>query len=297
MRPCRALSRRRCVACSRGGGRRVAALSLSSSSPPQAALTATSDQRTRLQALRMADHTLSMLASSKVDPAGASVFFAGEGVESLMQVRPRGIGARLACVERPTSPSPPPTCSCSPPTSRTRRRSRRSSRRSRTSSSTRPPQPQPPWPSPPTWAPSSASSGSSRTSQTSSPAPSRSWRRLRASRALTRLGSTARACSRYPLRSHSSRTTRRCRQLSRRCRCAEAMVGIPSAAATRRRPPRLLAPLSCAAAERHVGQVHRGRGDHPRHDDVSAGCRRSRRGHGNDQGEAGPLCLSRAEQC
>ena len=35
----------------------------------------------------MADHTLSMLASSKVDPAGASVFFAGEGVESLMQVR------------------------------------------------------------------------------------------------------------------------------------------------------------------------------------------------------------------
>lgn len=57
----------------------------------QAALTATSDQRTRLQALRMADHTLSMLASSKVDPAGASVFFAGNGVDSLMQVRRGGV--------------------------------------------------------------------------------------------------------------------------------------------------------------------------------------------------------------
>ena len=54
----------------------------------QAALTATSDQRARLQALRMADNTLSMLSHAKMDAAGAGVFIAGEGIEALMQVWP-----------------------------------------------------------------------------------------------------------------------------------------------------------------------------------------------------------------
>jgi hypothetical protein len=52
----------------------------------QASLTATSDQRAKLQALRMADHTLTMLSHAKMDAAGAGVFFAGDGAEALMQV-------------------------------------------------------------------------------------------------------------------------------------------------------------------------------------------------------------------
>jgi hypothetical protein len=62
-------------------------LYLSLSCTAQAALTATSDQRAKLQALRMADHTLTMLSHAKMDVAGAQLFFKGKGVESLMQVR------------------------------------------------------------------------------------------------------------------------------------------------------------------------------------------------------------------
>ena len=72
----------------RAGAKRVHGLSrsLAAALSVQATITAASDARTKLQALRMADNTLSLMAQMDMDDDGAKAFFRGHGVESMMQL-------------------------------------------------------------------------------------------------------------------------------------------------------------------------------------------------------------------
>jgi hypothetical protein len=71
-----------------GTAKRVQGLtkSLGAALTAQAALTATSDQRTKMQALRMAENTLTLMSHMEMDSGGAHQFFAHNGVDSMMQL-------------------------------------------------------------------------------------------------------------------------------------------------------------------------------------------------------------------
>lgn len=71
-----------------GNGRRLAGLTraLASALTLQSQLTAASDMRTKLMALRLADNTLALLARVQFDATGAPAFFAGNGIDNLMQL-------------------------------------------------------------------------------------------------------------------------------------------------------------------------------------------------------------------
>jgi hypothetical protein len=71
-----------------GNARRMAGLSkaLTAALALQTQLTAASDNRTKLLALRLADNTLSLLSRVAFDASGAPVFVAAGGIDSLMQL-------------------------------------------------------------------------------------------------------------------------------------------------------------------------------------------------------------------
>jgi hypothetical protein len=71
-----------------GNARRSAGLTraLQTALNLQATLTPASDQRTKLQALRLAENTLVLLSKVVFDATGAGVFFAGQGIDNLMQL-------------------------------------------------------------------------------------------------------------------------------------------------------------------------------------------------------------------
>ena len=71
-----------------GNSRRIAGLAraLSSALALQATLTAASDQRTKLAALRMAENTLVLFSRVAFELSGATAFFVGGGIDNLMQL-------------------------------------------------------------------------------------------------------------------------------------------------------------------------------------------------------------------
>jgi hypothetical protein len=71
-----------------GSARRIQGLSksLQTALNVQATITATSDARTKLQALRMAENTLSLLAHMEMEADGADEFFKHSGIDSMMQL-------------------------------------------------------------------------------------------------------------------------------------------------------------------------------------------------------------------
>lgn len=80
-----------------GDARRSAGLTkaLQGAMALQSTLTSASDQRTKLQALRMAENTLILLSRTSFDGSGAASFFAGQGIENLMQLLAANIEVRI----------------------------------------------------------------------------------------------------------------------------------------------------------------------------------------------------------